>query len=71
MIIVNFIRDKEVGLFARVKRVAKVNAAKRVDVPLDGGCTNEHREDVCISREDLDREGTRRRGNGPCNSLII
>lgn len=62
MIIVNFIRDKEVGLFARAKRVAKVNTVERVDVPLNGGgCTDEHNVKTFTSRDDSDNEGTRRR----------
>jgi sphingolipid 4-desaturase/C4-monooxygenase len=61
MITVNFIRDKEVGLFARAKRIAKGIEAKRVDVPLDGGCADEQPECVYAAGNDLDKEGTRRR----------
>ena len=32
MVIVNFIRDREVGLFARAKRLAKKGSAGRVDL---------------------------------------
>ena len=42
MIIVNFIRDKEVGIFARAKRLAKGSGSKKETiVPLDGGCADE------------------------------
>ena len=45
MIIVNFIRDPNVGIFARVKREPR--ASKKVTPPpveLDGGCADVHVE---------------------------
>ena len=35
MVIVNFIRDTEVGLFARAKRLAKQNSVGHADPPSD------------------------------------
>jgi sphingolipid 4-desaturase/C4-monooxygenase len=61
MITVNFIRDKEVGIFARAKRVAKGAMAKKVNIPLDGGCADEQHERIGSSGDDSDKEGTRRR----------
>ncbi|KAF8503925.1 dihydroceramide delta(4)-desaturase [Gautieria morchelliformis] len=61
MITVNFIRDKEVGIFARAKRVAKGTMAKKVNVSLDGGCADEQQERMGSSGDDSDKEGTRRR----------
>lgn len=59
MILVNFIRDKEVGIFARAKRVAKGTAAKKV-VPLDGGCADEQHDGVCLSGDEDRRKDKRR-----------
>ncbi|KAF8490368.1 fatty acid desaturase-domain-containing protein [Russula emetica] len=41
MVIVNFIRDRNVGIFARVKRPPRVNRTTPPAVELDGGCTDE------------------------------
>ncbi|KAF8582531.1 delta 15-fatty acid desaturase protein [Ramaria rubella] len=63
MIIINFIRDKEVGIYARAKRVAK-GATVRRPIPLDGGCADEAAlcETVSSGEEsDTSKEGTRRR----------
>jgi len=63
MIIINFIRDKEVGIFARAKRLARGSTEKRTVVLLDGGCADEcASQDGCTSSNDEnDRDGTRRR----------
>ena len=55
MIIVNFIRDKEVGIFARAKRVAKGTVEKKINVPLDGGCADVQLEDIYPSGDDSDK----------------
>lgn len=63
MIIINFIRDKEVGIFARAKRLTRGSTENRKVVLLDGGCADEcASQDGCTSSNDEnDREGTRRR----------
>lgn len=61
MITINFIRDKEVGIFARAKRFAERGAAKKMDISLDGGCADEQREGIASPSDDTDKDGTRRR----------
>jgi sphingolipid delta-4 desaturase len=41
MVIINFIRDRNVGLFARVKRPPRGNKTAPPGVELDGGCADE------------------------------
>jgi sphingolipid delta-4 desaturase len=41
MVIVNFIRDRNVGVFARVKRLPRGNITTSPAVELDGGCADE------------------------------
>ena len=63
MITVNFIRDKEVGIFARAKRIGKGTAAKTTIVPLDGGCADESglHEGPCPSSEESTGERSPKR----------
>ena len=46
MVLINFIRDRNVGLFARVKRPPRGNKITLPAVDLDGGCADE-RVRVC------------------------
>jgi sphingolipid delta-4 desaturase len=41
MVIVNFIRDRNVGIFARVKRPPRGNKTTSPAVEQDGGCAEE------------------------------
>jgi len=41
MVLVNFIRDRNVGVFARVKRPPRGNRTTSPAVELDGGCADE------------------------------
>ena len=41
MIIINFIRDRNVGIFARVKRPPRAARKAPPPVELDGGCADE------------------------------
>jgi hypothetical protein len=41
MVMINFIRDRNVGIFARVKRPPRGNKITPPAVDLDGGCADE------------------------------
>lgn len=58
MIIINFIRDKDVGIFARVKRPPRVTKAITPPaVELDGGCAEER----VLESKEQNGDGVRRR----------
>ncbi|KAH9960531.1 dihydroceramide delta-desaturase [Russula compacta] len=58
MIIINFIRDKDVGIFARVKRPPRgTKAIPPPAVGLDGGCADER----VLETKEQEGEGVRRR----------
>jgi sphingolipid delta-4 desaturase len=58
MVIINFIRDKNVGLFSRVKRPPRVVKTAPPPIELDGGCADEGVTSDCASQK---RDSMRRR----------
>jgi sphingolipid delta-4 desaturase len=55
MITINFIRDRNVGIFARAKRPPRGNKTAPPAVDLDGGCADER---ACICQPEFkEREG--------------
>ena len=53
MVLVNFIRDRNVGIFARVKRLPRATKVASPPIELDVGCADEWRQ--------RDAEGMRQR----------
>lgn len=54
MVIINFIRDSNVGIFARAKRPPRVTEMIPPAVELDGGCTD---EGLIVSQPQSEQEG--------------
>ena len=61
MIIVNFIRDQNVGIYARLKRPSKEVRSAARDVELDGGCADEETRASGCEGEEKDCAPTKRR----------
>jgi len=61
MIIVNFVRDTDVGIYARAKRIARGSVVKKESVPLDGGCADETSSGNGSATEESDEKGSVRR----------
>jgi len=61
MIIINFIRDKNVGIFARVKRPPRGIKTVPPAVELDGGCADEGVPVCRLETKEGDGDSVRRR----------
>jgi len=61
MVIINFIRDKNVGIFARVKRPPRGIKTVPPAVELDGGCADEVAPVCRLETKERDGETVRRR----------
>jgi sphingolipid delta-4 desaturase len=46
MVMVNFIRDRNVGIFARVKRPPRSTKVAPPPIELDGGCADEEKREA-------------------------
>jgi len=60
MITINFIRDKNVGIFARVKRPPRAVKTAPPPIELDGGCADEGFTSECATQK-LEADSMRRR----------